>query len=122
MKCTIVSALILILAGTSFLFSQEIVINEFQASNASTISDPDFGSYSDWIELYNPSGQAVDLGGWYLTDLRVDTTNWQFPAGITLNPGGYLLVWADGNDIHQTNLHAPSPITALQRASHSSSH
>jgi hypothetical protein len=101
-----VSALILLLAGALSSFSQEIVINEFQASNASTVSDPDFGSYSDWIELYNPSDQAVDLGFWYLTDLLEDTVNWQFPEGVSLDPGGYLVIWADGKDLIQSDLHA----------------
>ena len=33
------------------LYSQTIKINEFMASNATTVSDP-FGGFDDWIELW----------------------------------------------------------------------
>ena len=38
-----------------------VVINEVLASNASTLADPQ-GEYDDWIELYNPSDEQVDVG------------------------------------------------------------
>ena len=105
MKKSLIPVVILALLGIVSAFSQEIVINEFQASNASTVSDPDFGAYADWIELYNTTDQVVDLGGWYLTDNIVDTTQWVFPSGVTMDPGAYLVVWADGEDVNQTDPH-----------------
>jgi len=105
MKNLLFLVLILTLLGTAFSFSQEIVINEFQASNASTVSDPDFGAYSDWIELYNTTDQAVDLEGWYLTDNLEDTVQWIFPGGVSLDPGAFLVIWADGADLVQTAPH-----------------
>ena len=45
-----------------------------------------------WIELYNRSGQAVDLANWTLTDDPADPEKWTFPA-VTINGGDYLLVW-----------------------------
>ncbi len=106
MKRSHAFALIFLVAGTVGPFAQDIVINEFQASNASSLADPDFGLYSDWIELYNTSLQTVDLSSWYLSDNLEDTTKWQFPAGVTLNAGEYLLVWADAEDAHLSDLHA----------------
>ena len=76
----------------------QVVVNEVMASNAATIADPDFGSSADWIELHNPSPEAVDLGGAFLTDDLEAPARWAFPAGATLAPGGYLLVWASGED------------------------
>ena len=35
-----------------------LVINEFMASNQGTVTDGT-GSYSDWLELYNPTDQTV---------------------------------------------------------------
>ncbi|MEA3479268.1 MAG: lamin tail domain-containing protein [Bacteroidota bacterium] len=105
MNKTLTLSLLLALAAMAGSFSQEIVINEFQASNATTIADPDFGAYPDWIELYNTSAQTIDLGSWYLTDNLEDTVQWQFPAGVTIDPGAYLLVWTDGRDVFQTDLH-----------------
>ncbi len=72
-----------------------IVINEFMAANDSTIADGN-GEYSDWIELYNNSGAAVDLTGWFLTDDPDDLIRWPFPAGVTLDAGEYLLLFASG--------------------------
>ena len=52
-----------------FLVSNsQIVINEFSASNATQIADPNYGDYSDWIELYNAGSVAQNLDGYYLTN------------------------------------------------------
>ncbi len=72
-----------------------IVINELMAANSSTITDGD-GEYSDWIELYNNSGAAIDLTGWFLTDDPDDLTGWPFPSGVILANGEYLLLFASG--------------------------
>ena len=44
-----------------------VVITELVASNDQGLEDED-GDQSDWIELFNDGDQAVNLGGWYLTD------------------------------------------------------
>ncbi|MBP7052623.1 MAG: lamin tail domain-containing protein [Phycisphaerae bacterium] len=87
------------------------VINEFLASNASVapltggeVLDAD-GDSSDWIELYNPTPQDVDLGGWSLADDPNDLTRWQFPDGTTIAANGYLLVFASGKDLASGQLH-----------------
>lgn len=111
MNKSLILSLILTLIATICSISQEIVINEFQASNATTIADPDFGSFPDWIELHNAGTQAIDLDGWYLTDNLEDTIKWQFPAGVSIEAGGYLLVWADGRDVNLTGLHTSFKLT-----------
>jgi len=70
------------------------VITEFMADNATTILDGD-GQASDWIEIYNPTDQPIQLEGWYLTDNDPDDdlAEWAFPA-CQLDPGEYLLVFA----------------------------
>lgn len=78
--------------------AQGVVVNELLASNGTTLSDPDFGDFSDWIELYNASAEAVDLGGFYLSDDLDNATKWRIPDGTVLAPGAYLLVWADDGD------------------------
>ncbi|MFC1762112.1 lamin tail domain-containing protein [Planctomycetota bacterium] len=76
-----------------------VVINEIMASNASTIADMvDFDDYTDWIELYNDHSESVDLSGYYLTDDLDDPVKWEIPAGTTIAPYGYLIIWADGYD------------------------
>ena len=64
------------------------VISEFIADNASGLLDQD-GINSDWIEIHNPDGTAVDLAGWSLTDNAALPTKWTFPS-VTIQPGGLL--------------------------------
>ena len=73
-----------------------IVINEFMASNSSTLEDTD-GDYSDWIELHNPTSQSIDISGWTLTDDEDDPSQWTF-LQTTLGPGEYVVVFASGKD------------------------
>ena len=80
----------------------DIVINEFMASNAATIRDPQ-GAYPDWIELHNRGDSDISLRGWYLTDDQDEITKWQFPD-VTIESNGYLLIWAD-NDTEDEGIH-----------------
>lgn len=73
------------------------VISEFMADNQSTLADED-GAFSDWVEIHNPTAAAIDLGGWHLTDSATQRTKWQFPAGVTLSPGQFLVVWASAKN------------------------
>lgn len=68
------------------------IITEFCASNQNLLEDED-GSNSDWVEIYNPDPNPVDLTNWYLTDNANNKVKWQFPA-TTIPGGGYLIVFA----------------------------
>lgn len=81
-----------------------VVINEVMASNSATQAD-EAGEYDDWIELYNRSNQAVDLSGFYLSDNAENIGKWEIPSGTILQPGAYLIVWAD-EDSSQGAYHA----------------
>ncbi len=73
-----------------------LVINEFLAQNNTGIQD-EMGSYEDWLELYNPGPEAVELGGLFLTDDLALTTQWALPE-YTLNAGEYLVIWCDNDE------------------------
>jgi hypothetical protein len=49
----------------------------------------------EWIELYNPTGAAVDIGGWLLGD-AVRAEDYErlhaFPAGTQIQAGGILVI------------------------------
>ena len=84
--------------------TSEVVINELMSSNKLGYADPS-GEYDDWVELYNNGSTTLDLSGYYLTDNAAEFLQWEFPAGTTIDPGGYLIVWCDGDD-SQSGLHA----------------
>ena len=81
--------------GVTEIFQERVVINEWMAANTRTVADPANGQFEDWFELYNPNSNAVDLAGFSLTDLAAEPTQFVIPAGTTIPPNGFLLVWAD---------------------------
>jgi len=75
----------------------QVVINEIQSSNQTTIADED-GDFEDWIELYNAGTDTVDLGWYGLSDDFDRPFRWVIPDGVSIAPGGFLLIWASGKD------------------------
>ncbi len=90
--------------GTSIGF-QDVVINEFMASNAvgSPWVDQD-NENDDWIELFNNTGSDIDLHNYFLSDSQSFLHKWELPD-VTIPANGYLIVWAD-KDPQQAGLHA----------------
>ncbi|TAL67086.1 MAG: PKD domain-containing protein [Bacteroidetes bacterium] len=82
-----------------------VVINEVMAANKTAIADPQ-GGFADWVELYNTSAVAVDLGGKYLSDDINEPKKWRFPTGVSISGNGYLLIWCDGDTLDTPGLHA----------------
>jgi hypothetical protein len=72
-------------------------ITELLASNDNGLTDVN-GDHSDWLELYNAGTDAVDLSGMYLTDSPGNLTRWKIPNGITLEGGGYRVVFASNKN------------------------
>lgn len=86
-----------------------VVINEWMASNTSTLADSADGQFEDWIELYNQSGVPVDLSGYFLTDTPTNKVKFLIPNGWTIPANGFLLVWADEEGLQnaaKVDLHA----------------
>ena len=95
---------ILLTSCPSFLSSQ-VVINEMMAWNTTVLMDPDYGQSGDWVELINTGTTPAVLAGFYLSDNPDNTDKWQFPQGVQIPAGGFLLVWADGFDSQGKALH-----------------
>ncbi len=53
---------------------------------------PGTDSVEEFVDLYNPNGASVDLGGWSLAD---NAGSWTFPGGTTIAAGSYLTVARD---------------------------
>jgi hypothetical protein len=81
-------------------------INEFVTSNESGLQDED-GNTPDWIEIYNPGADPVNLAGWSLSDDKGEPAKWVFPD-IAIAPDSYLVIFAsekdrrpnDGGELH----------------------
>lgn len=73
-----------------------VYINEVAANSSSYLDES--GTKEDWVEIYNPNAQDVDLSGLYLTDKFSDLDKWQIPSGIIVPAGGYLVFFTDNDD------------------------
>ena len=80
----------------------QVVISEFMEKNRAVLRDED-GDLSDWIELYNQSGEAVSLAGWTISD-KESKLGWPLPE-LMLEPGQRLLLFASGKDRQGEQLH-----------------
>jgi hypothetical protein len=76
--------------------ASDLIINEFVADNKTGLADAD-GDFSDWLELYNRSSQAINLSGWALSDDPQQPQKWTFP-NISLGGGQYLVIFASGKN------------------------
>jgi hypothetical protein len=76
----------------------DIYINEFMASNAGSITDPDFDEYSDWIEIYNNSDSSLNLAGWFISDNYNAPAGWKIYDDLIIGAGQYLVIWCDDRD------------------------
>lgn len=82
--------------------SSPVLLNEVLAHNVAAVQDQ--GGFPDLIELHNPGTTPVNLAGLHLSDDPADPYQFTFPAGTTLAPGGYLVLYAD-NDTAAPGLH-----------------
>lgn len=90
MKKILLLSLVLQLC-VSMLYAQNLLINEVVTQNH-TISDLS-GNKPDWIEIYNPSNQVVDLKGYSLSDEVGNPKKWTF-KNSTILPDSFIVVFA----------------------------
>ncbi len=92
------------LTMTAMDSTDPIHINEALKGNTLSITDED-GERSDWVELRNFSNASVSLLGYFLSDDADDFYKWALPD-VTIEAGGYLVVFLDGKDQTDGELHA----------------
>jgi hypothetical protein len=128
----------IVAAGVQFANGQQSkpVINEVVSSNVNGIPDeyeadlqncpvPDCeqwykdlgesiydGEYPDWIEIYNPGNSKIDLTGYGLSDDPSNPYKWIFP-NVSIDPDGFVFVFASGKDKYETYLHTNFKIDRL---------
>ena len=63
----------------------DVVINEVLAHS--------HADASDWIELYNTTGTAIDIGGWFISDSNDNLTKYKIANGTTIGPYRFLVLY-----------------------------
>ncbi|MCE2615055.1 MAG: lamin tail domain-containing protein, partial [Nitrosopumilus sp. (ex Thoosa mismalolli)] len=66
--------------------SDNVVINEVDINPPGN----DATSVSEWVELYNPTDSAIDLGGWQIASTTVLKKTMTIPDGTVIEPEQFL--------------------------------
>jgi Na+-transporting methylmalonyl-CoA/oxaloacetate decarboxylase gamma subunit len=77
--------------GNTLRFNEILVLNDSSAVD-------DFGMHTAWIEIFNPTYNSINIGGYYLTDDLSNPTKYWIPTGdpATKIPArNYTVFWAD---------------------------
>src|SRR5574338_634737 len=67
--------------------ADHIVINEVDTNPPGD----DSKTVSEWVELFNPTAQDVDIGGWKIASTTVSKKTMTLPAGATIKAGQFLV-------------------------------
>jgi len=70
-------------------------INEVGPNNLSGYQD-NTGTPQPWVELFNSGTNAISLDGMYLSASYSNLLQWPFPAGTSLAPGEFRVIFTDG--------------------------
>lgn len=81
--------------ATNSAASAGVVINEVLADNASWMEGA--GRTPDWVEIYNPSSDAVDLSDMSVSDEAASPRRWIFPSGSIISAKGYFQLRFDAD-------------------------
>ena len=78
-----------------------VVINEVLANSPT--------GAPDWIELYNTTDTAIDIGGWFISDGNDNLFKYKIANGTTIGPNGYLVLYEDFNfgNVSDAGCHEP---------------
>lgn len=78
-------------------YSDAILINEL-------LPDPSGDeTQNEWIELFNPSAEAVNLKGWILEDIKGSIHQYKFAEDFIIAPGGYAAISRQDSGITLNN-------------------
>jgi hypothetical protein len=86
---------VLLFLGAGIGQGQSLYINEFMAANSTTIADPDYHDYADWIELYNAGSSEANLKGYTITDAPSQPQKYRFTSDVIIPAHSWVVLWAD---------------------------
>lgn len=86
------------------------VVSEIMSDNKKTLAAPN-GKYYDWVEIYNPTGQPIDLSGYRLSDNANKPDKFILPSA-SIPAKGFVIVYASGKDALAGVPQAPFKLSA----------
>ena len=92
-------------------------INEVLPRNTRGLVDAS-GKFEPWLELVNTGSSPVSLEGLFLAENAQGTNRWVFPSSGVLEPGGFRVVFADGEPAQSSasEWHASFRLPAIEGA------
>ena len=95
----------MLLAMTTLSANAQLVINELMQSNVECIMD-DIHEFPDsWVELYNPTDAAINLGDYKISNKNKEGKAWKLPDQL-IPAGGHVIIYCDKEGIENKRLHA----------------
>jgi hypothetical protein len=80
------------------------------SDNKKTLNAPN-GKYYDWVEIYNPTDQPIDLKNYSLSDNPAKPDKFIFPSA-SVPAKGVIIVYASGKDVLSGVPQAPFKLSA----------
>ena len=77
---------IILLFGVVLLSCEDSISNYSQEN--------EYVNPGDWVELFNPTNENIDIGNWVFKD-KVNDHNFTIPANQVMSPGMYLVLCRD---------------------------
>ena len=79
--------------------SGQVVINEFELNPP---GNDNYLNVEEWVELYNPTSESIDISGWTLSTIGGETVTVSIPEGTMVDANGYYVFrrgsqWLDNN-------------------------
>jgi hypothetical protein len=72
--------------GQELTFADHVVINEIDINPPGN----DSKSASEWVELFNPTNENIDIGGWKIASTTVLKKTFTIPSGTIIPSNGFL--------------------------------
>lgn len=93
----VVLLLVAVSASSVGLHAASLVVSEIMVQQGVHAFVDEDNDASDWIEIYNASGQTQNLLNWSLSDDAKEPRKWVFPD-VDLLSGQFLVVFTSGKD------------------------
>lgn len=93
----IILAFVLI-CQTCYFANSQIVINEIFASNVSAFFEKGTFNFTGYVELYNKGSVAINIGNYYISNIKGTENLFMIPQGATIQPQGFYVIYCDGTN------------------------